>query len=260
MPKMKRLLAYGIFAAVLAGGPWMLAQGVTNRTDATGSSGAVEQEATDEAPGSGATIYDLFQRGGAMMWPILLCSMVTLAFILERTIVLRQEAVFPSKLMGSITGLVSEGRTEEAVDVAQDDKTPLGHLLHCCLMRADYPGFEMESAMEEAGSRILYDLRRNSTPLGVIADVAPLLGLMGTVIGMIKAFDVVARSGALGRTELLAEGIGEALLTTAFGLLVAVPAVIFYQYFRSKAEGLVRTMEDACLSLLVELRKNRKTP
>lgn len=90
-----------------------------------------------------------------------------------------------------------------------------------------------------------------------MADIAPLLGLMGTVTGMIKAFDVVARSGALGRTELLAEGISEALLTTAFGLIVAVPAAVCYHIYRAKAENLLRLMEDAALDILAALRAAR---
>jgi biopolymer transport protein ExbB len=131
-------------------------------------------------------------------------------------------------------------------------------MVRTCLDRADADGFEMEAALEEAGSRELYDLRRNARPLGVVADVAPLLGLMGTVIGMIKAFEVVAHSGALGRTELLAEGIGEALITTAFGLAVAVPSIIAYHYFRARADGFVRAMEDECLDIVNALRRMRR--
>ena len=116
----------------------------------------------------------------------------------------------------------------------------------------------MEVALEETGARVLYDLRKNARPLAVIADVSPLLGLMGTVLGMIKAFEVVARSGALGQAEMLAAGIAEALLTTAFGLSVAVPSLIFYHYFRGKGDGLVRQMEDTCIGIMRDLRKQRK--
>ena len=101
---------------------------------------------------------------------------------------------------------------------------------------------------------MLGDLRRGARPLAVIGDIAPLLGLMGTVTGMIKAFDVVAKAGALGRTELLATGISEALLTTAFGLLVAVPSLVAYHWFRGRADAVAREMEDACLGLVRAVR------
>ena len=112
-----------------------------------------------------------------------------------------------------------------------------------------------QAALEEAGARVLYDLRRGCRPLGIIAELAPLLGLLGTVTGMIEAFDVVAQENALGQAELLAGGISKALLTTAFGLCVAVPALLFYQYFRSKSEGWVRIIEDTCIERLVALRR-----
>jgi len=208
---------------------------------------------------TGEGIWDMFLRGGPMMWPILLCSIVGLAFVFERFVTLRRPAVFPRKLWDQVAALISERKVNDALLVCRDHKSPFARLMHACLARADAPGFEMEAAVEEAGGRILYDMRRHGRPLGVIADVAPLLGLMGTVMGMIKAFEVVARMGALGKAEMLAEGISEALLTTAFGLSVAIPSMIFYQYFRGKADGLLRTMEDACIEVLVELRGNRNS-
>lgn len=202
----------------------------------------------------GRGLIALFKSGGILMWPILLCSVVTLTFILERAVGLRARYIFPPKLTAELRTLAGEGRAREALARCLLDRSPFAALMHACLLRAGNAGFEMEAALEEAGARLLYDLRRNCKPLSVMADVAPLLGLMGTVTGMIKAFDVVARSGALGRTELLAEGIAEALLTTAFGLLVAVPAIVAYHIYRAKAENLLREMEDAALDILAALR------
>jgi biopolymer transport protein ExbB len=207
---------------------------------------------------SGQKFWDMFLKGGPLMWPILFCSIATLAFMLERFITLRRGAVFPGKLFKQVQDLIARGRFDDATDVCRRNRSPFARLLYACLMRSDMAGFEMEAALEETGARILYDLRRPGIALGVVADVSPLLGLMGTVLGMIKAFEVVARTGALGRTELLAEGISEALLTTAFGLSVAIPALILYSYFRGKADGLLRTMEDACIELLEEIRRGRK--
>jgi biopolymer transport protein ExbB len=206
----------------------------------------------------GEGISDIFEKGGILMWPILLCSIVGLSFILERFVTLRRSVIFPKKLYIKIRETAREGKVAAAITLCEGSRSSFAKLLNACLRRAEAPGFEMETALEEAGSRELYDLRKNGRPLAVIADVSPLLGLMGTVVGMIKAFEVVAKTGALGRTELLAEGIGEALVTTAAGLSVAIPAMIAHQYFRAKAEGLMRTMEDASIEILVELRKHKK--
>jgi biopolymer transport protein ExbB len=222
------------------------------------------QTALPEAaePGSiaeGRSLEELFTRGGALMWPILLCSIVMIAFILERLVALRRRRVFPSVLREDMQRMAVGGNLDidEALRRCDADGSPFARLLHGCLLRADAGGFEMEAGLEEAGARVLHDLRNNGKTLSVIADVAPLLGLMGTVTGMIKAFDVVAKSNALGRTGLLAGGISEALLTTAFGLLVAVPAIIAYHIFRSRADNLVREMEDACLEIVTALRRAR---
>lgn len=207
----------------------------------------------------GGRVLDVFLRGGILMWPILLCSIIALAFVIERLIGLRVSANFPRELFSRVRDLVRQGLTNEAIDLCKNNDTAFARLMHSCLVRAEAGGHEMEAALEETGGRVLYDLRRNVRPLGVIADIAPLLGLMGTVTGMIRCFDVVARAGALGRAELLAEGIAEALLTTLFGLAVAIPSLVFYYYFRGKADSLVRLMEDACIEILVELRMRKPT-
>ena len=223
---------------------------------ASSAHAAVDSEQIQEVVNTTVTTLGaLFRKGGPLMWPILACSVVMFAFFLERLFCLRRGAVFPRKLRRNTTELLEEGKVQDASQLCGDSRSPFGHLMHSCQMRADAEGFEMEGALEEAGARVLYDLRRNTRPLGVIADIAPLLGLMGTVTGMIKAFNVVAKAGALGRAELLAEGISEALLTTAFGLLVAIPSMLVYHYFRGKAEGLPREMENTCIEMMMDLRK-----
>ena len=178
------------------------------------------------------------------------------AFILDRAVSLRQDYIFPEKLRAGLMKLAREGDVAKAMELCESNRSPFARLMLASLQRAGHDGFEMEAALEEAGARVLYDLRRNCKVLAVVADIAPLLGLMGTVTGMIKAFDVVAFR-ALGRTELLAEGISEALLTTAFGLIVAVPAAVCYHIYRAKAENLLRLMEDAALDILAALRAAR---
>lgn len=208
---------------------------------------------------TGRSLEELFLRGGPLMWPILLCSIIMLAFIFERTFFLQRKRTMPTDLRNEILNQARKNTLviDQALTRCEEDGSPFARLLHGCLSRADSEGFEMEAGLEEAGARVLHDLRRNGKTLAVIADIAPLLGLMGTVTGMIKAFDVVARSNALGRTGLLAEGISEALLTTAFGLLVAVPAIIAFHFFKNKADKIIREMEDVCLEIVFILRKNK---
>ncbi len=224
---------------------------------------SVELPVADPAGADGSafgnTLTEMFKRGGLMMWPILLCSVVTCAFALERLIGLRRSAVFSQPLYRELLDAAHQGDVRGALARCTAQRSPFASLVQACLLRAHAGGFEMEAGLEEGGARVLYDLRRNCKPLAVVADVAPLLGLMGTVTGMIKAFDVVAKAGALGRTELLAAGISEALLTTAFGLIVAIPAMIAYHFFRARAENLVREMEDACLGIVQALREKTGT-
>jgi biopolymer transport protein ExbB len=220
--------------------------------------GAAWAQGAATTPNTGQSLEDLFDRGGPLMWPILLCSVVMVAFIFERWIGLRHSRIFPAKLHERLLGLAREGRLDEAREVCRTGRSEFARLVGGGLARAEADGFEMEAGLEEEGGRVLYNLRNNCKPLSVMADVAPLLGLMGTVTGMIKAFDVVAKSNALGRTELLAEGISEALLTTAFGMAVAVPSVIAYHIFRSRADNLLREMEDAALEIVAAMRKGLK--
>ncbi len=223
---------------------------VSNLTESTAElGGEVAGQLVDRG------LLSLFVKGGEFMWPILIASVVGLAFVFERFVSLRRKSIFPKQDVEALAALVDAGQLEEAIAYCDAHPTSLARILHACLMRADCEGFEMEAALEEAGARVLYDLRRGCRPLGIIAELAPLLGLLGTVTGMIEAFDVVAQENALGQAELLAGGISKALLTTAFGLCVAVPALLFYQYFRSKSEGWVRIIEDTCIERLVALRR-----
>lgn len=221
------------------------------------SSALAQAGAVSETSGTitGETVFDMFRNGGPLMWPILGCSIVAFAFVLERLVSMRASRVFPRKLFEEVKVLVSQDKLHEALDICDKDNSSFAKLMHSCLARADSVGFHMEAALEEAGARVLHDLRRNTAPLGVVADVTPLLGLLGTVWGMIQVFEAVAKTGALGRTEKLAGGIGQALLTTAFGLAIAVPCLIIYEHFRGKADSLLREMEDACLEIMSEVRK-----
>jgi biopolymer transport protein ExbB len=118
----------------------------------------------------------------------------------------------------------------------------------------------MEFAVAQAGARLLYRMQRNVRILGILSNVAPLLGLLGTVLGMIEAFDQVADVGALGKQTELAGGIAKALLTTGFGLLVAIPSYLLYHYFKGRAEGLVREMEETAGGFALEIERAATGP
>lgn len=198
----------------------------------------------------GKNLFETFLKGGIFMWPILLCSVIGVAFALERMIALRRTVVFPSKLLHEVKTLAQERKLQDIIKLCEANNSVFARMLLACLKKVHSSAFEIEATLESAGSRALLELRTNTKALGVIADVAPLLGLLGTVQGMIMAFDVVAKTGALGRAEKLAESIAVALLTTAFGLLVAVPSVIFYHYFRARAEALLKSIGEACLEII----------
>jgi len=201
----------------------------------------------------GYTIFQLITRGGWLMAPIILASVLGLAFIFERFIGLRHSRALPAALYDEIADLAGRGETERAEAACREGASPLSRVLRSVLLVADGTRMEMESSLENEGARVVWELRRNGKALGVIAGVAPLLGLLGTVWGMIQAFDTFARYARIQGvppTEQLAKGINKALITTAAGLVVAIPCLLFHHYFRGRADTLVREMEDQGLELI----------
>ncbi len=214
--------------------------------------------ATTDSLLADGSLWSLFQKGGLFMWPILISSVVMVALALERLASLRSRAVRPRRLVKRIEDRIADDDLDGAVAACTENRSSVyARMVQACLQHEAAKRYSMEATLEEVGARMVYDLRRGTRALGVIADIAPLLGLLGTVTGMIKAFNVVASAGALGKAELLAEGIGEALLTTAFGLCVAVPAIILFHYFRARAENWVRIVEEDCLAYAQSLRAGK---
>jgi biopolymer transport protein ExbB len=189
-----------------------------------------------------SSLWQLYLKGGIVMHSILIASIVALAFSIERGVVLRQQVQVPGGLVEEAMGRLSKGGTGALVALVRSKKFALARLLDAALSKYSEGRRPMEEAASSASYEILHDLRRNVRPLGVIANVAPLLGLLGTVFGMIRAFDRVS-AGGLGRGEQLAGGIAEALLTTGAGLLVAIPALLLYHFYRGRSEDLVRQAE-----------------
>jgi biopolymer transport protein ExbB len=198
------------------------------------------------------TLIDLIQRGGWVMYPILLCSLVALAIIMERLWCLRRGQVIPRSLVVSVNDLLIRRQYNDAAFLCQDGPNAAARLIKLGLKMIGQSRPVFKDAMEESGRREAVNLSAHLELLGVIASISPLLGLLGTVAGMIDAFGTVAQAG-LGNPGLLAGGIGQALLTTAAGLVVAIPAMVIHRLLLSRVETLTGDLEDLGADLLEAL-------
>ena len=190
--------------------------------------------------------------GGWAMVPILICSAVALAIILERFWSLRQKAVAPPELGEQVRTWARTRKLDPSHIDTLSKNSPLGELLAAALSVRNRSREIIKERIEDAGRHVVYRLERYLNTLGTIALISPLLGLLGTVIGLIRMFLAVMVHG-IGNAQQMAGGIGEALVCTAAGLVVAVPAYIFHRYFRSRVSGLVVVMEKEAITLLDEL-------
>jgi len=190
------------------------------------------------------------------MLPIVVCSIIALAIIAERFHTLRDNKVLPANLVADVWRLASTKQlTEEKVREYQQ-ASPLGRVIAAGLLNRHKDRDAMKESIEEVGGQVAHELGRYLNALGTIAAITPLLGLLGTVVGMIKVFTNITTVG-VGNPAQLAGGISQALITTASGLIVAIPALIFYRYFRGKVDGLVVDMEKESLKLVDVLQKRQ---
>lgn len=192
------------------------------------------------------------------MWPILVCSVLALAIIVERCWSLRRSVVAPKDLMSQIQGMTLGDRlTNEQIDAVRETSA-LGQILAAGLSRQTQQAFLIKDAIEEAGGHVVHELERYLNALGTIAATTPLLGLLGTVIGMIKVFSAITAVG-VGDPQVLAGGISEALITTAAGLSVGIPSLMFHRYFLGKVNELTVAMEQDALRFMEVLQSGRKS-
>ncbi|MFM1885147.1 MAG: hypothetical protein RL026_304 [Pseudomonadota bacterium] len=187
-------------------------------------------------------MWELFLAGGPLMWPILLCSVLAVAIIAERSWSLQSARVCPPELAAKVRRLVETQQFTDRMLAALADGAPLGRLLHVALQHRNRPREVLRERLEDTGRQVVHDLERYLPLLGTIAGVAPLLGLLGTVTGIIKAFDALSATGG-GDARLLSGGIAEALVTTAAGLIVAIPALVAARALHSRVDRLVLHME-----------------
>jgi biopolymer transport protein ExbB len=201
-------------------------------------------------------VWQIVTAGGWLMLPIIASSIIALAIIAERFYTLRANRVLPNNLVADVWRLASTKQlTEEKVREYQQG-SPLGRVIAAGLLNRQQDREAMKESIEEVGSQVAHELGRYLNALGTIAAITPLLGLLGTVVGMIKVFTNITTVG-VGNPAQLAGGISQALITTASGLIVAIPALIFYRYFRGKVDGLVVGMEKESLKLVDVLQRRQ---
>ncbi len=194
-------------------------------------------------------MLEIVQAGGVLMVPILLCSVVAAAISVERLWTLQRQRIAPKALLSEVWGEVKTGELEPAKLKELRAASPLGQVFASGLANAKRGRDVMKEAMEEAASQVSHELERYLTALGIIASISPLIGLLGTVVGMINVFNALMREGA-GHANVLAGGISQALITTAAGLAVAIPALIFHRFFLRRVDELVVSMEQEASKLV----------
>jgi len=194
-------------------------------------------------------VLELLIAGGWVMWPILLCSALALAIIIERFWSLRRSKVLPLDLGDEVRQWAASGRLDPKHIETLRANSPLGAILAAAIEVRHRPREQMKERVEDVGRHQLHGMERFLNTLGTISGISPLLGLLGTVFGMIRMFLGILTHG-VGDANQLAGGIGEALITTAAGLCVAIPALMFYRYFRGRIAAYVVEMEKQAIALL----------
>jgi biopolymer transport protein ExbB len=187
-------------------------------------------------------MWELVRAGGPFMWPIILCSIIAAAIVFERLWTLQERRVLPPDLTRRVWQLVESGQVNEKVIAALEQNSPMGRLLAVGLQHHHRAREILRERLEDAGRHIVHDLERFLNTLGTIAGISPLLGLLGTVMGIIKSFNAIS-VGGMGDPRLLSAGISEALVCTAAGLCVAIPSLICYRYLRGRVDRILVQME-----------------
>ena len=201
-------------------------------------------------------MLELVQAGGWLMYPILLCSIIAAAIVAERLWTLQRKKVIPEKLMTGIWTLLSKDQLTDKHILAIEKGSPLGRVLAAGLVNRHLSRDAVRESIEETGRFVAHELEKYLNTLGTISTITPLLGLLGTVIGMIKVFTAITVVG-VGDPATLAGGISQALITTASGLSIAIPSLIFYRYLKRKIDELIVGMEQEAMKLVEVLHGDR---
>jgi biopolymer transport protein ExbB len=206
-------------------------------------------------------MFDLVVKGGPVMYPIILCSIIAMAIIIERVYHLHRAKIDTRKFMDDIANVLRRNKIMEAIEICDKTPGPIAHILRAGILKHDRPKQEIKEAIEEAGLYEVPRMEKNMTALATIAHISPLLGLLGTVVGMVGCFQVIQqKSTSLNPVSPgdLAGGIWQALITTVAGLAVAIPVYVAYNYLVSRVNHLVIDMERSATDLINILTQRGK--
>lgn len=223
-------------------------------TDPATPNGGGEPAATTDNAIAMGNLLSIIRQGGILMIPILGCSVVMMVFVMERLVYLRRSKVIPRPFVRGVMEQLEQQQLsrDEAIALCEENGSLIAQLFAGGLRKYGKPAVEVEQAVLDAGERVVSLMRKYLRLFSSISNLSPLLGLLGTVVGMIDAFNTIASADAMGRPELLAGGIGTALITTAAGLMVAIPAYIAYVFFLGRIDKLILEM-DTLAQNVVEL-------
>ncbi|MBI2027534.1 MAG: MotA/TolQ/ExbB proton channel family protein [Deltaproteobacteria bacterium] len=198
---------------------------------------------------------ELFSKGGVLMWPLLACSILAVAVVIEKMMRLRKNKIMPEFFLQEVEALVEKRKIADAQALCRQNSSSLAHIVLRALDSFGLGRDVIKDRIEESGKKVVAQLEKGCNILGTVVSISPLLGLLGTVFGMIKVFQVLSSRGVGGDASGLAGGIAEALITTAAGLSIAIPTLVAYRYFTGKIEKIVLTMEEQTLKILDKLEK-----
>jgi biopolymer transport protein ExbB len=203
-------------------------------------------------------VFEIIKSGGWLMIPLILCSITAMGIVGERFWTLQRKKVLPPHLLPQIWQLAQNNQINDTIIRQLRENSPLGAILAAGLINRAHGREVMENCIEETGRQVVHELERFLTTLGTIALISPLLGLLGTVTGLIQIFASLTTTG-LGNPAVLAGGIGMALITTAAGLTVAIPSVFFHRYFERLIDEYVLKMEEESLKLIDIIHGDRES-
>jgi biopolymer transport protein ExbB len=254
----RNLIALGLVPLIPA---LLLAADPTSSTTSSAdpSSTASETAAESDSLLSGEiaeqNLFVIVQQGGLLLYPILVASFILCLFVFERLISLRRRRVIPRPFVRKFLHQLREREIDQqqALAMCRKNGSPVAEVFAGAVQKWGRPAVEVEQAIIDSGERVTSGLRRYLRLINGIATVTPLLGLLGTVVGMIQAFNDIATADAMGKPELLAAGIGQALITTASGLTVAIPALIAYMFFLSRVDRLVMDIDSVAQDVVAEI-------
>ena len=200
-------------------------------------------------------MFDLLSKGGPILWVILGLAIPVLAILAERLLYFRKIATDEDKLFTRVKGAVEKGHFDEALAICDTAEAPLAGLIRAAVENRNLPEADLKEAVKDAAVRELPAIEHTIPAVNVIGNISPLLGLLGTVSGIIASFNILGSSGTSTDPSVLAKGISEALLTTAAGIIIAVPAMVIYAWLAGKANAVIGRLEGQANDLVRLVRK-----